>query len=142
MKPRNFFLVSLILIILSGCAAPTTTESHTPVAPTANTGSLVGSVPSAVTFWPGETLYIYAATFNGNDQNEGFYMLDTARAPSATLDSDGWFQLLDITPGRYVLVVGPTAEQGRLIMDANNKARIFTVVAGELEDLGILETGN
>jgi len=141
MKLRNFFLVSLILIILSGCAAPTSTGSHTPVAPAANTGSLVGSVPSAVTFWPGETLYIYVATFNGNDQNEGFYMLDTARAPSATLDSDGWFQLLDITPGRYVLVVGPTAEQGRLIMDANNKARIFTVVAGELEDLGILEIG-
>ena len=142
MKLRNIILVSLILITLSGCAAPTATESHTPIAPAANTGSLVGSAPSAVSLWPGETLYIYAATFNGNVQNEGFYMLDTARAPSATIDSDGWFQLLDITPGRYVLVVGPTAEQGRLIMDANGKARIFTAIAGKLEDLGILEIGN
>jgi hypothetical protein len=43
-----------------------------------------------------------------------------------------------MTPGKYVLVVGPTAEQGRLVADADGKARIFTVTADEVTDLGEL----
>ncbi len=140
MKRLLLLLVLGWIIALTACSGAGAGQvgDHTPVAPAAGLGSLSGSVSSASTFWTGETLYVYAATFNGNSADEGFYVLDTSRAPSAELAADGWFQLKDMTPGKYVLVVGPTAEQGRLVADADGKARIFTVTADEVTDLGEL----
>jgi len=139
---KRFFVLLVIglTITLAACSGSSAGQlgSHTPVAPAAGLGSLTGSVPSATTFWTGQALYVYAATFNGNSADEGFYVLDTSRAPSAELAADGWFQLKDVAPGRFVLVVGPSAEQGRLVADADGKARVFTVVVYEVVELGEL----
>jgi hypothetical protein len=55
------------------------------------------------------------------------------------LQSGGTFGLNDLPPGKYVLVVGPSPEEARLVIDANGEAVIFTFYPDETYPLGELE---
>jgi hypothetical protein len=132
-----FFFLSLILTACSASAG-VPQPAPTVIPPAAGLGVLSGQIQASTGPWEESRLYVYAATFYGDEQNRGFYMLDPTRDPAAELGTDGIFELRDLKPQKYVLVVGPTAEQGLLVVDEENQPRIFEVLADEVIQAGSL----
>ncbi len=64
------------------------------------------------------------------------YMLDPDRHPHTELAGDGSFALSSVPPGQYVLVVGPTAEEARLVVDAGDEPQVFAVQADQMLEIG------
>jgi len=105
-------------------------------------GSISGMVVDASENWPEmNVIYIFAAPFSGDASGEGIYFLDPSVHPQAALGTGGSFQLTNLTPQRYVLVVGPRADTGRPLLDDQGKTRIVEVKAGELLQLGQVKVG-
>jgi hypothetical protein len=100
-------------------------------------GSLRGVVVNASETWPDmDVIYIFAAPFSGDASGKGMYFLDPSIHPQAILEAGGGFHLDNLTPQRYVLVVGPQADASRPLLDELGKTRIVEVKAGELLQLG------
>ncbi len=66
----------------------------------------------------------------------GFIFWTLPCIPRRLLETGGDFQLTDLTPQRYVLVVGPQADSSRPLLDEQGKTRIIDVKAGEMVQLG------
>lgn len=67
----------------------------------------------------------------------GIYVLDPNKATTVTLADSGAFQIVDIEPGDYVLVVGRTPETATLIPGDDGQAQVFEVKRDEITDVGI-----
>ena len=105
-------------------------------------GSVSGIVVNARETWPEMTvIYIFAAPFSGDASGKGIYFLDPSVHPQAALENGGGFQLANLTPQRYVLVVGPQADSSRPLLDDQAKTRIVEIKAGELLQLGQVKVG-
>jgi hypothetical protein len=161
LKKSLFVLVLLSAIFLSACgvekiplkvtevgaispspvqvqAFQQTTAEPTPLPLHAGLGGITGRVAAAAEIWPDETqLFIWAAPFYGKN-GEGFYTLEPSMHPSTRLNQGGTFQMNTIPPGSYVLVVGPAAEEGKLIVDNNGKPFVIVVQTDRVNDLGDL----
>ncbi|GAP16781.1 hypothetical protein [Levilinea saccharolytica] len=128
-----------LALLLAACAVQTPTPPPAPAQEadaSAPGGVLRGQVMDTAGRWEEEPLRIFAAPFSGDDQGAGFYMLEPAIHPSAELGEQGDFVLSAVPAGRYVLVVGPTAEQALTVVDEGGETRVFTVKTGETVDLG------
>lgn len=137
MKPLFTFL--LALLVIAGCAACTlrgAAARPTPLPPSAGKAGLLGQVKISKDLWKSEQVHVYAAAFHGNEAGEGVYVLEPTLDPSATLDGDGYFQLLNLDPGRYVLIVGPTAEKGQGVVNKEGRAQVFSAAVNQNTDLG------
>jgi hypothetical protein len=140
---RRFILLTVLFSCLVFSACTLAPFSGSPPVPTRialapGMGGFAGRVPDAAQTWADESqLFIYAAPFYGKD-GEGFYTLEPSIHPSANMDSGGYFQIGKVPPGSYVLVVGPSAEEGRLVVDGAGKLKVMEARAGELNDLGDL----
>jgi hypothetical protein len=100
-------------------------------------GSISGVVVNASETWPDmNVIYIFAAPFSGDASGKGIYFLDPSIHPQAALEGGGGFHLDNLTPQRYVLVVGPQADSSRPLLDEQGKTRIVEVKAGEILQLG------
>ena len=109
----------------------------TPFTPLPGKGSIRGVVVNARETWPDmDVIYIFAAPFSGDASGKGIYFLDPSIHPQAVLEAGGGFELANLTPQRYVLVVGPQADSSRPLLDEQGKTRIVEVKAGELLQLG------
>ena len=146
MKPFFFAALLLLAVLFAGCspAAPSpvagvTPDLPTPIALEAGKGGLSGQVAEAASRWSGETVTAFAAPFTAvNGQEQGFYVLEPEVHPHTNLDASGRFQMGSVDPGTYVLVVGPSAREGALVMNGDGKPRVFTVKSGELLQTGPL----
>jgi hypothetical protein len=99
-------------------------------------------VTNAGETWPElKAIYIFAAPFSGDASGKGIYFLDPSIHPQAVLEAGGGFHLDNLTPQRYVLVVGPQADSSRPLLDEQGKTRIVEVKAGELVQLGQVKVG-
>ncbi|NPV78040.1 MAG: hypothetical protein HPY59_16890 [Anaerolineae bacterium] len=131
---------ALLAFFFGGCL-PAANRTSAPI-PTATlapgVGGLSGQIQRAAQTWPGQPLRIYAAAYYGEPDGGGFYMLDPDRDPGAPLAADGSFTLDSLPPGSYLLVVGPSAEQGRRVVDADQQPALFLVQTGTWQELGTL----
>ena len=108
-----------------------------PLTPLPGKGSISGTVVNAGATWPEmNVIYIFAAPFSGDASGKGIYFLDPAIHPQGVLEARGGFHLVNLTPQRYVLVVGPQADSSRPLLDDQGKTRIVEVKAGEMLQLG------
>lgn len=141
-KVRSALLCAVcagLALALAACAVQTPTPPAKPTQaaePSAQGGVLRGQVMDTAGRWEEEPLLIFAAPFSGDDQGAGFFMLEPAIHPSAELNEQGEFVLSAVPAGRYVLVVGPTAEQALTVVDEGGETRVFTVETGEIVELG------
>jgi hypothetical protein len=113
--------------------APQVLESPSPnptlIQPTdIGNGSIGGTIENASAVFPNQDLNIYNAIFNGDPIGDGFYFLDTGRVTIAPLNPDGSFQILNVPPGFYVLVVGPRPESAKTVIEGG---RVMVVEVGE-----------
>jgi hypothetical protein len=138
---RLIFL-ALVAVLLAACAAPTPTQApaptFAPLTPEPGTGAMTGKVNGTDALWPDDDVIIYAAPYASNNGGGGFYVLEPEKHPHAPVQKDGAFQINNMIPGEYVLVVGPEPAAARLVVDELDKPQIFTVKENEILQAGSL----
>lgn len=72
------------------------------------------------------------------EEQEEFFILDTLNSPNTMTDTDGFFLLENVSPGKYVVVVGDPEIYYEIITDESGKAKVWIFPSNELIDLGIL----
>lgn len=72
------------------------------------------------------------------DEQEEFFILDTLNSPNTITDSRGFFLLENLSPGKYVVVVGDPEIYYEIITDERGNAKVWVFPSDELIDLGIL----
>lgn len=72
------------------------------------------------------------------EEQEDFFLLDTLNSPNTITDTDGFFLLENVLPGKYVVVVGDPEIYYEIITDESGKAKVWEFTSDELIDLGIL----
>lgn len=118
----------------AGSSPPATTVPLVTLEP--ESGGATGTVATYPEDWKNEQLYVYFAPFTPSDEtgDEGFFVLEPSIHPRVEVQRDGYFQAGDIPPGKYVVVVGPDA-QDALPVRQESRPRVFEVNAGETLDL-------
>lgn len=102
----------------------------------AGTGSITGVATVEPPDWSGKEIWIYAAPFTrAQDGKSGFFILETTEHPSAPVAAGGSFTLVNVPPGLYVIVAGPTPEEARAIIEGD-QPKVFEVKADETLNLG------
>lgn len=110
------------------------------IPPTSGKTTVTGIVISEHTNEPIVNVPVFLAeTFYEGDS--AAFVLDGAFSPIAITDSEGRFAFVDIMPGGYVLVIGnPEVTDYEIIPNEEQKARVWTVEADKIEDLGDIMT--
>ena len=98
-------------------------------------GALVTYPPS----WEGSQLIAYFAPFYADEGGEeGMFILEPSVHPSVEVGPGGVFQLGDIPPGQYVIVIGPGPEGAQAIQGVD-RPQVYEVVAGEILEIGEID---
>jgi hypothetical protein len=130
---------------------PTEEDAFTsPISPTAATEELVveaglggvqGVIASQPPEWASQQIFAYFAPFTpSGEDGAGIYVLETSSHPNIAVGPDGVFQLGSVPPGSYVLVVGPTPEEARVLADGD-RPRVIEITEGAVLDLGKIYLG-
>lgn len=166
MLKTSVWLISMLLLFLAGCVplstqvsplpltvedpvgTPSTSEpadaalaSQTPQANLA-TATVIGTVISTSTKDAAALVGMpvrLARVFWNEDKSDGAFVLEGATSPSALIAEDGSFTLSNVPPADYVIVVGDPMGSNVIISEADGKARVITLAAGEVFDIGQLE---
>ncbi len=100
-------------------------------------GAIIGTVLKEDGTYLAENVRVFLASFFWNEEKtEGVFILDPDRATSVPISDQGAFQLFNIEPGNYVLVVGATPEAAVAILGDSGQARVIKVKPGEIVDIG------
>jgi hypothetical protein len=155
MKFKIVFIgISLIGILLTACGgdavpsvqvsaptgvnvpAPTSEPTPTLIIPESGQGGLRLISPNAEDFWKTSLpVHIWAAPFVEGENGQGIYVLEPSIHPIGELAPGGVFQINNVPPGKYVLIVGPVPEDAVVIRKDGNPW-IVEVNEGEVTDLG------
>ncbi|MCK4472474.1 MAG: hypothetical protein KAW49_11905, partial [Anaerolineae bacterium] len=101
-------------------------------------GAIIGVILNQdSTPFEGEVKVFLTPFYQHETDDWGIYVLDPNQATTVTLTDSGAFQVVDIEPGDYVLVVGRTPETAALILRDDGQARVFEVEPDEITDVGI-----
>jgi hypothetical protein len=110
--------------------------ASTPTPPDlAGQGAIVGQIVVAGGPPPAGTL-VYLASFYRHEEGWGFFMMEPNLAVHVPVDEAGNFQAYGVKPGEYVLVVGPTAEDGVAILGDDGEPLVVEVTAEQVVDVG------
>lgn len=122
-------------------AEPSATASHAvgarELALEPGKGAVIGRV-SLVGIPSEETMIFLAPLYQGAGTSEGFFLLEPSVHPHAYLQQDGAFQLTNVEPGEYVVVIGRTPETASAVR-SDGQPRIFHINAGEVLDIGEIQ---
>src|SRR3989337_20516 len=80
-----------------------------------------------------------AKMFWNEDRTEGVFVLEGATSPGDITDEQGYFSIIDIEPGEYVIVVGEAIGNNEIITETSGKAKIFIAEKDTVLDVGTLE---
>jgi hypothetical protein len=135
-------LLALAAMLIAGCTASATpTPTTAPVAtatvvtPSKGQGAIRGRVENAQALWPGVAVYAYAAPFFPGAGGDGIYVLEPSIHPQARLDGDGTYQMSNVPPGSYVVIVGPDPSMGIAVVN-QGKPAVFPIAADKVTDIG------
>ncbi|MBK9052244.1 MAG: carboxypeptidase regulatory-like domain-containing protein [Chloroflexi bacterium] len=135
-----FLLVTLMFLPACGQAdnLPPTSE---PVAVTLTPGltAITGLVVSPDNAPLGNTEVHLANVAWNEDKTQGAFYMDTATSPVTVTAQNGVFYFANVTPTDYVIVIGDLYGQNVLISNPDGTARIFTPIADQALDVGLLE---
>ena len=126
------------LIRERGHVTPTTTITAIVPAPTfvlePGKGAVVGTVNFHPESWRGIKVFL-APFYQDEASGSGFYVLEPSLHPHATVQPGGSFQMTNVDPGSYVMVIG-SDPAGAFAVEANGETEIFQVTVGETVDVG------
>lgn len=140
MKAKYLLMLLVVLLLsLTACSGGANTKKPVVANPEAGKASVTGRVLSKDGKQPiANTPIRLAEVYRGENATDGAYLLDEAFSPSGLTDENGYFSIPDITAGEYVIVVGDAGGKYTIIMDENNKAKVWNAVADQILDTGDL----
>ena len=145
MLQKAVYPLILFTFILYGCGEKSGEPVEKPIIPTltiivpnTNLGGIMGKLKYQVTDSEDIDLFVWVADFYGNEVDGGFYLLEPERFPKVKIESNGVFQINNLEPGEYVLVVGSNPEASKPIIE-NGNTMIVTVSIDSITDLGSVE---
>lgn len=149
MNRKYLIAISILLFFLTSCSAnslitPSSKANENfpmPVVPTPESGSAVvtGKV-TAMANKPYGGEYVFLAQVNFNDKGEGAFFLDTIRSPATQADENGYFQFKNVSPKKYVVIVGdPTGNSVVVTEPGSLNPIIWDVEADKVLDVGVLK---
>lgn len=146
MSKKYYFLI-ILLIFLNSCSNEKNNTNLIPqiIVPTnvsldEGTGGIIGEliIPS---YWKNEQIYAYAAPYLGDPDGEGIFILDDKVNKYSLVQVDSYFQIANIDPGIYILVVGPDTDSAKAYRQ-NGKAVKISISSGEFTDVGKVNIEN
>jgi len=137
-KPISF-AVLLSFLILASCTNPKSLTSAITLTPTkaAFAGHVTTTIDGRTQPLP-NTVVRLAKVFWNEDHSDGAYVVEGGTSPSVITNQNGDFAFTNIDPADYVVVVGDLEGENEIIPDTNGKAKIFTVEADKILDIGTL----
>ena len=135
---------TVLVILLAACGPAVPSNSTLPIpttSPESGRGAISGLLAEASQIWPDEPLLIYAVPFYSDqtDPGQGFYVLDTSIHSMTELAENGAFRINNVSPGIYVLVAGPRAEDSLLAVNPDQSPLIIEVIPDQVTTLQNLE---
>ncbi|MGB4595300.1 MAG: hypothetical protein WBI14_05285 [Anaerolineaceae bacterium] len=112
------------------------TTTKPPIAIDNGKGALIGQLIRPE-FWNDVTLYAYAAPYLGDPEGEGIFILDDKLNVYSKIFVDNTFEIIDIPPGIYILVVGPDVETA-IAYRKDGIAIKVSVDENQISDLGVI----
>jgi hypothetical protein len=107
-----------------------------PLTPEPGMGGIRGLIVASPPEWGGQEITVYlAAYYAGSEGQGGFFALEPSQAPQTSVTASGAFQMGNVPPRQYVVVIGPGPEEALAIQE-NAAPKVFEVIAGEILDLG------
>jgi hypothetical protein len=161
MRLRILALLVMLSNLLYGCRAQPVSPTTSPlqVSPiesynlTPTAGSISKSEPMALepglagiegviavgNEWGDQQVVVYASPFySAQSEEQGFFILEPSIHPSTKLMPSGEFQLVNIEPGSYVLVVGPNPDEALAIQESGTP-KVFRVDEDQVLDIGYVD---
>lgn len=160
LKKQNCLFLSGLLIALTiaitACSAAdqlagvATMNQLSPISPLVisatpdvNNGAMIGRIVSTADSSPrplgGTTVRLAEIVLWEEDKSNGTFVLEGATSPGAITTEDGAFEILNLKPGDYVIVVGDIIGFNEIISEQEGIAKVYTVVAGEVLNVGMIE---
>jgi hypothetical protein len=87
---------------------------------------------------PGTVMWLAEVHWNA-DKTDGAFVLNGAASPSATIKDDSSFVFAAVPPGDYAIIVGDPMGMNAIVMEPDGKAKVVTLEAGKVLDVGKLE---
>jgi hypothetical protein len=148
----GLFIVAILLAACSAVLRPVATQTKISPDPSApipvsqetgiGTGEITGVIDQVSNRWPDIKVFVFAAHFEGDNIDQGYYYLESSNSPSGEVDSQGRFVLTNIQVGHYILVVGPSAEESIRLVNLDQQYFLVEVSDGNKIDLGELIISN
>jgi len=155
MRRRIFYLIIGLIITVTSCklvgnesSVSTPMFSESPIARPSPTDDALPPMTleqglSGITgrilvksAWQDREVTIYASPFYSTGKEDtGFFVLEPSIHPSSKLNARGEFQLENIEPGFYVLIVGPMPDEA-IAVQKSGVAEAFRENANEVLDIG------
>lgn len=141
---KYYSLILTIIIFLAFCAACSTISNDTKeiqVTPTFikledNLGGITG-ICQTKEMAETEQLIVFAAQYLGDPESEGIFIFDKNMETSVPIDGSGFFQISNLSPGLYVLLIGSNIDNVEAYQK-NGVAIKIEVVSGEYTDIGVI----
>lgn len=106
------------------------------IVPETGKGAMVGRLLTSKDIPMSNSVVRLARVFWDDEHEGGTFVLEAARSPATISDTGGHFVFSNLSPGDYVMVVGEVPDDNVIIADSDGTARIFTVNAGQVADVG------
>jgi hypothetical protein len=140
---KSIAFLMMMVFMAASCNPREPTEgalpmsTPTPAALNTGMGGIKGRIDNLDQYWSSKAIFIFAAQFYGDSGGDGAFILEPTLFPKAMVDANGYFQISDIPPRKYILIVGPKPESG-LMVKHTGTAVIYDVAEGELLDIGTI----
>ncbi len=145
----SFLLVLTVFIAACNKTSSPTINPEVLVTPTAislpETGkaSITGQVMHTQGYPLVNMIVRLANVAHSSSGKGGAFILDLARSPSTSTDPKGFFNIQNVDPGEYVIVVGDVEITGiyEIISENNGSAKVWTFPADQVTNIGTLTVG-
>ncbi|MEM2890199.1 MAG: hypothetical protein QW358_02490 [Candidatus Hadarchaeum sp.] len=136
MKSKLFLLSLTIIVFIASCAnvptqvnkTETTAVESTSITLTPSLGALIGQVKSAATGEPIANITVRLATVHWNEnKTDGAFVLEGGTSPGDITSENGVFEIINLKPADYVIVVGDVIGRHEIISNPDGSAKIFTI---------------
>lgn len=148
MKKVYFGLVCLLIFVSSCTVNPSNLNSSgyekqpTNIPLESNFGGIKGQI-SNVDNWLDEAvaIFAFAAPYVGDPEDEGIFIYGGDFNKFGEINSDGYFQIANLEPGIYILLIGPDINNVTVYQNSNRAVKIL-VEADQYADVGSISLSN
>jgi len=131
LKNKLRLIIILLLVLCPGCKASRGINVQVP-SPETGFAIIYGELVTPTNEPIKDMTIRLARVYRFDDlDDEGTFILDDAKSPSATSDDQGKYMFLNIEPGEYVLIIGSIHIDYKIISESTDIPIVYEVGPGD-----------